>query len=100
MALSEVDRLIRLPLREDEGKHTPRHSIQREIRRALWLKKAQRLIQVLGKGAAPALAQLRDHYLTIASFACADWAAFLWNEKTGLTVAAVLLLSFELKVSR
>jgi hypothetical protein len=111
MALSEVDRLTRPRLipGAPDSVYEPQH--QEDTRGQRFCKRASKL---LGKAkghvetatvrilnvTAPALSQVRDHLLTVAAFVSADWAAFLWNEKSGLITAAVLLIAFELKVSR
>lgn len=58
----------------------------------------QKVVPGLRAATAPALAHLRDHYLTITAFSCFVWAAALWNAKAGLITAGILLVLFELKV--
>jgi hypothetical protein len=108
MALSEVDRLTRprlLPSGEPipfSQPDQPENKLKK--RAARWLKNIGGVGERLGIGlrdvTAPAFDQLKDHVLTIAAFGCADWAAWLWNPKTGLITASVLLLAFEMKVAR
>ena len=106
MALTEVERLIRAP-RVEAGNYayTPLHEVPKKDTR---YRKVLRQIKVIGgKGVsglraatAPALETLNDHWMSFAAAGCADWAAFLWNDKSGLITAAVLLIALELKVSQ
>lgn len=106
MALTEVERLIRVPRVEaGDRTYTPLHEVPKKDTR--YRKVLRRLKQIGGTGVsglraatAPALETLNDHWMSFAAAGCADWAAFLWNPKSGLITAAVLLIALELKVSQ
>lgn len=108
MALTETQRLLRpdLKLERFNGYETieqPPISKWRASRdKAVnWLKKMGGVgVPGLRAATAPALAQVTEHFYTIASFACADTAAWTWGDRPGLITAAALLLAFEMKVSR
>lgn len=106
MALTEVERLIRIPRVEaGDNSYSPLHEVP--VKDTRFKKVLRRLKQIGGTGVsglraatAPALETLNDHWMSFAAAGCADWAAFLWNEKSGLITAAVLLIALELKVSQ
>jgi hypothetical protein len=84
----------------------PRHGYQNvtslETRKQKWKRKsriASESIRGFAKVAVyPRLRHAAEHTYTIAAIVCADWAAWLWNDKAGLITAAILLILFELKV--
>jgi hypothetical protein len=105
MALSEIDRLLK-PRAGDYMGHPYTYTPPVHTRRERWAAAAKRLRTAGGAVAsglrvatAPALRTLSDHWMTIAAAGCADWAAFLWNDKSGLITAAILLVLIEIKVS-
>lgn len=104
--LTEVERLIRAPRVEagDRSYHSPGHGKSRNSRWDKLLRRAKVLggtgVSGLRAATAPALDVLTDHWMSFAAAGCADWAAFLWNAKSGLITAAVLLVVLELKVSQ
>src|ERR1017187_4778766 len=99
MALSEVDRLTRprsIPAGDSWPEYPQEQTKARQAREkaAKWLKKlggtGSRTLRSLRDSTAPVFSQAKAHVLTVAAFACADWAACLWNEKSALITAAVL----------
>lgn len=106
MSLTEVERLIRIPRVEaGDSSYVPLHKIpEQDNRYKKWLRRLKKLggtgVSGLRAATAPALEVLTDHWMSFAAAGCADWAAFLWNAKSGLITAAVLLIALELKVSQ
>lgn len=53
------------------------------------------------QAATPSVRQfVSDHWISVSAVVCGDWAAWLWNAKSGLITLAVLLVIFEIKVSK
>jgi hypothetical protein len=106
--ITELERLVRIPRVEagNTSYHTPEHARPGNWRNQRWYKWLRRLREIGGTGVsglraatAPALETVSDHWMSFAAAGCADWAAFLWNAKSGLITAAVLLVLLEMKVS-
>lgn len=103
MPIPELERLARLPIDEFDFVRVPFEDDKPKPSR--W-KQAREKAKNLGgsvvsglcAAAAPALRQLTDHVYTVAAMVCADWAAWLWNPKSGLITAAILLIAFEIKI--
>lgn len=108
MSITELERLVRVHRIEPEREpYEPKHEQpKQETRWRKVLRQAEKVARAGGRGVsglraatAPALATLSDHWMSIAAAGAFDWAAFLWNDKSGLITAGIMLILLELKVS-